>query len=79
MSQHRHHHHRKGISWILWPFVALWKFLALIIEMTGRLIGAILGCVLMLVGIILTITIVGAIVGIPLLLVGFLLLIRSIF
>jgi hypothetical protein len=73
---------RKGkrhISWLLLPFVALWKFLALIIEMTGRLIGAILGCVLMLVGIILTITIVGAIVGIPLLLVGFLLLIRSIF
>ncbi len=79
MSSHHHHHHRKGISWILWPFVALWKFLALIIEMTGRLIGAILGCVLMLVGIILTITIVGAIVGIPLLLIGFLLLIRSIF
>jgi hypothetical protein len=70
---------KKGIPWILWPFVALWKFLALIIEMTGRLIGAILGCVLMLVGALLTLTIVGAIVGIPMLLIGFLLLLRSIF
>jgi len=73
------HKHKRHISWVLLPFVALWKFLALIIEMTGRLIGGILGCVLMLVGLILTITIVGAIVGIPMLLVGFLLLIRSIF
>ncbi len=73
------HTQKKHTSWVLWPFVALWKFLALIIEMTGRLIGAILGCVLMLVGVILTVTIVGAIVGIPLLLIGLLLLIRSIF
>ncbi len=76
---HHHHHGRRHISWILWPFVALWKFIALIIEMTGRLIGAILGCVFMLVGIILSLTIIGAIVGIPLLIIGFLMLIRSIF
>jgi hypothetical protein len=71
--------HRREIPWILWPFVALWKFLALLIEMTGRLVGAILGCVLMLAGFILTLTIVGAIAGIPMLLIGFLLLLRSIF
>ncbi len=76
---HHHHHGGKHISWILWPFVALWKFIALIIEMTGRLIGAILGCVLMLVGVILSLTIIGAVVGIPLLIIGFLMLIRSIF
>ena len=73
------HAEKKHISWVLLPFVALWKFLALIIEMTGRLIGAILGCVFMLVGVILTITIVGGIVGIPMFLIGLLLLIRSIF
>jgi hypothetical protein len=73
------HPHKKHISWFWLPFVALWKFLALIIEMTGRLVGGILGCVLMLVGFILSLTIVGAIVGIPMLLVGLLLLIRSIF
>lgn len=70
---------KRGIPWILWPFVALWKFVALIIEMTGRLVGAILGCVLMLVGVILSLTIVGAIVGLPMLLIGFLMFVRSIF
>ncbi len=81
MSNHQiHPHHRKHETpWILWPFIALWKFLALIIEMTGRLVGAILGCVLMLVGVILCLTIIGAIVGLPMLIIGFLLLIRSIF
>jgi|WetSurMetagenome_2_1015567.scaffolds.fasta_scaffold1654960_1 hypothetical protein len=70
---------KKHISWFWLPFVALWKFVALIIEMTGRLIAGILGCVLMLVGFILTLTIVGAIVGLPMFIVGFLMLIRSIF
>jgi hypothetical protein len=70
---------KKEIPWILWPVVALWKFLALIIEITGRLVGAILGCVLMLVGAILTLTIIGAIVGLPMLLIGLLPLLRSIF
>ena len=70
---------KKSTPWILWPFVALWKFVALIIEMTGRLVGAILGCVLMLVGVILSLTIIGAIVGLPMLLIGFLLFVRSIF
>ena len=74
-----HHREKKHIAWYWLPFVALWKFLALIIEMTGRLVGGILGCVLMLVGFILTLTVIGAIVGIPMLLIGFLLLIRSIF
>jgi hypothetical protein len=76
---HTTHKAKKEIFWLWWPFVALWKFLALIIEMTGRLVAGILGCVLMLVGVILTLTVVGAIVGIPMLLVGFLMLIRSIF
>jgi hypothetical protein len=70
---------KKEIFWLWLPFVALWKFLALIIEMTGRLVAGILGCVLMLVGFILTLTVVGAIVGLPMLLIGFLMLIRSIF
>ncbi len=77
--QHLHHHGKRETPWILWPFVALWKFLALIIEMTGRLVAAILGVVLMLVGLILCLTIIGAIVGLPMLLIGLLLFIRSIF
>ncbi len=63
--------------WYLWPFVAIWKLLATIVEMTGRLLAMILGIVLMLVGVLVSLTIVGAIVGIPLAIVGFLLFIRG--
>ncbi|HPH94475.1 MAG TPA: hypothetical protein PKW33_18860 [Anaerolineaceae bacterium] len=77
MSAHEHCHHQ--VHWIFWPFVALWRFLALIIEITGRLVGAILGFALMVVGLIATLTIIGAIVGLPLMLIGGLLTLRSIF
>ena len=65
--------------WYLWPFVAIWKLLATIVEMTGRLLAMILGIVLMLVGFLISLTIIGAIVGIPLGIIGFLLFIRGIF
>ena len=70
---------RHETPWFLWPFVAIWKLVAGIIEMTGRLVAAILGLVLMIVGVILTLTIIGAIVGIPLIIFGFLLIIRGFF
>jgi hypothetical protein len=65
--------------WYLWPFVAVWKLVATIVEMTGRLLAMIIGIVLMLVGVLVSLTIIGAIVGIPLAIVGFLLFIRGIF
>lgn len=65
--------------WILWPFVALWKLLAGIIALTGRLVAAILGLVLMIVGLVVTLTVVGAIIGIPLIIFGFLLILRGLF
>jgi hypothetical protein len=65
--------------WYLWPFVAVWKLVATIVEMTGRLLAMILGIVLILVGVLVSLTIIGAIVGIPLAIVGFLLFIRGIF
>ncbi len=64
---------------LLWPFYAIWKLVIGIIAMTGRLVGAILGLVLMIAGVVLTITVVGAIVGIPLIVFGFLLVVRSLF
>jgi hypothetical protein len=70
---------REKIPWFLWPFVALWDLLALILNLTGRLVAAILGLVLMIVGIILTVTLIAAPVGIPLIILGFLLMLRSIF
>ncbi len=69
----------KRTPWFLWPFVALWRLLTFILELTGRLIAAILGLVLMIVGVILTVTVVGAIVGVPLIVFGFVLALRAIF
>ena len=70
---------KQHIPWYLWPFAALWKLLAVIVEMTGRFVAMILGLVLILVGVIVSLTIVGAIVGIPLAIIGLLLLLRGIF
>ena len=73
------HHTKKHIHWYLWPFVAIWKLIAVIVEMTGRFLAMILGVVFIIVGVIVSLTIVGAIVGIPLAIIGLLLLFRGIF
>ena len=65
--------------WFLWPFVALWKLLAVIVEMTGRFVAMVLGLVFIVVGIIVSLTLIGAIIGIPLAIIGLLLLLRGIF
>jgi hypothetical protein len=70
---------KRSTPWYLWPFVAVWKLLATIVEMTGRLLALIIGMLLMLVGGLISLTIVGAIVGIPLAIVGLLLFVRGIF
>ncbi len=67
------------IHWLLWPFAALWNLLCWILQVTGRLIAAILGLVIFIVGIVLTLTVIGAIVGIPLAIFGLLLMVRAIF
>ncbi|MBM3150801.1 MAG: hypothetical protein FJZ96_01125 [Chloroflexi bacterium] len=69
----------KRTAWYAWPFVALWKLVAGIVTATGRLVAVILGLVLMIVGVVASLTIVGAIVGIPLLILGFLLIVRGLF
>jgi hypothetical protein len=67
----------KKTHWLLWPFVWIWNLIARIVMLTGRFVAIILGLVLMIGGILLTVTLVGAIVGIPLLIVGGLLIIRG--
>ena len=69
----------KNMSWLLWPFIALWRLVTTILEMTGRFVALVLGLVFMLVGALVILTIVGAIVGIPLFIVGFVLVLRGIF
>ncbi len=70
---------RARVPWFLWPFWAIYRLVALIIELTGRLVGAILGLVFMIVGVVLTVTVVGAVVGIPFIAFGLMLTIRSMF
>ena len=73
---HLRRRHRRT-HWILWPVVALWRLLTGILGLTGRLVAIVIGAVLMLVGLLVSLTVVGAIVGIPLGLVGLLLVIRG--
>ena len=70
---------KSHIPWYLWPFAAVWKLLAVIVEMTGRFVAMVIGIVFIIVGIIVSLTIVGAIVGVPLAVVGLLLLLKGIF
>ena len=75
MTTQRKHH----VPWYLWPFAALWKLLAVIVEMTGRFVAMVLGIVFIVVGVLVSLTIIGAIVGVPLAIIGLLLLLRGIF
>jgi hypothetical protein len=68
-----------GVSWFLWPFVALWRLVAGIIQVTGRLLAIVLGVVLMIVGVVLSATIIGAVLGIPLAAFGLMLVVRGLF
>ncbi len=70
---------KKASPWFLWPFVAVWNLLALVLNITGRVLAGVLGVGLMIVGVALTMTVAGAPVGIPFAVVGLLLIIRSIF
>ncbi len=64
---------------LLWPFVAVWRLFALIVGLTGRLIGIVLGLVLVLVGGLVSATVVGLPIGLPLVAVGLLLIARGLF
>jgi hypothetical protein len=65
--------------WIVWPFVALWRLLSWILELTGRFVAILLGIVFMIVGVIVTLTVIGAFVGVPMFLFGVLLVFRGLF
>ncbi|HEY47529.1 MAG: hypothetical protein AMJ88_06255 [Anaerolineae bacterium SM23_ 63] len=69
----------KKVSWLLWPFVALWRLVTFILEMTGRFVAILLGFVLIAVGVLVSLTVLGAVVGVPLALFGLLLIFRGLF
>ena len=70
---------QKRTPWILWPFVALWRLVTWILELTGRLLAVVLGLVLMIAGVVISITVIGAVIGVPLFLFGMLLTFRGFF
>jgi hypothetical protein len=69
----------KRVPVLLWPFYAIWRLVAFILEITGRLIGVVLGLVLLILGLLVSLTVVGAVVGIPLMILGMLLILRGLF
>jgi hypothetical protein len=64
---------------LTWPFHVLWSLTAFILQTTGRLLAVLLGIVLMIVGVMVSLTVIGAIIGIPLTLFGFALMLRGLF
>ena len=67
------------MSILLFPFRAIWWLISSLFSLTGRLLGIIIGSILMAAGLALTFTFVGAIFGIPMAVLGLLLIVKSIF
>ena len=69
----------RKIPWILWPFYAIWRILTFILELTSRIIAAVIALALMAAGVSITLSVIGAPLGIPIAIFGFLLLVRALF
>ena len=65
------------MPWLLRPFAALWRLIASIVSLTGRLAAIFFGLVLMATGVVITLTVVGAVIGIPMFVFGALLIVRG--
>ena len=64
---------------LLFPFRIAWRLVGFAFNLTGRLIGIILGGLIMAAGLALTATFFLAIFGIPLVILGLLLIVKSLF
>ena len=70
---------KKRVPWFLWPFWAIWQLISGIVRLTGRLIAVILGFLLMILGVLVSLTVIGLIIGVPMILFGIMLVIRCLF
>ena len=70
---------RKRTPILAWPFILLWKIVTWFVNLTGIMVGLLLGFVFMVLGFFLTMTVIGAIVGIPLFIVGFMIALRALY
>ena len=64
---------------LLAPFKLIWKLVAGILELTGRLVAGIIGFVLLVVGVVISATGIGACIGVPIAIFGGLLIVRGLF
>ena len=69
----------RHVPWMLWPFYAVAQLITGILKLTGRLLAALIGFVLLVLGGVLCLTVIGAILGVPLLIFGLMLMVRAIF
>jgi hypothetical protein len=74
-------HEQGGNLWrlLMWPFAMVWRLVITVVKLVGRVAMLVSGMVMMIVGVLLTMTVIGAFVGIPLATLGFLLILRSLF
>lgn len=63
---------------LLLPFRLLWWIVRVVVEITGRLLAVLIGVVLVVAGVVLTLTVIGAIVGVPLIAIGVGLILKGI-
>jgi hypothetical protein len=70
---------KRKVPLLLWPFYAIWRLVAFILEITGRIVGVVLGLVLLILGLTVSLTVIGAVVGVPLMILGMLLILRGLF
>lgn len=70
---------KKKVPLLLWPFYALMQLVIWILKVTGRLLGFILGLVMVVLGVVLCMTLIGAILGVPLCILGVMLAWKSLF
>lgn len=64
---------------LLAPMAWLWNLVSFILGLTGRLLAVALGFVLLVAGVLLSLTVIGAVIGIPMIIVGFALVLRGLF
>jgi hypothetical protein len=69
----------RKVPLLLWPFYAMMQLVIWILKVTGRLIGFMLGILLIVVGVLLCMTLIGAILGVPLVILGVMLAFKSLF
>jgi len=70
---------KKRVPWYLWPFWLIYELTLGILKFTGRILGAVLGLVVLILGALLCATVIGAILGIPLIILGLMMMVRAIF